>query len=418
MIKDELGNDPLFICAQNKNYDFMFNVLLEEHNIIFNSTNNEGKSIIHLILNNPKQLNKFKKDTLLRAIKSGFDFNIKDNDGMLPIDYARLEGNEDIVNILKECYKNAGIEIKENNIIHVENKINYDYNKDSDTFYNESISVSMNIDKSENLNELVSPMFKYDPLISFYQVCVDENNLPFSVNLVKKDFNNLYQNNNDQKFCLQIIKDINKDDEYLTIIVNNSDVKTLPFQDFITAQKRFKALFKGITANDWDNVKYNRLNFKTDYTKYYIFDYSYEEEYAIYEYLKITIKNLYIKKKSEYKNNKIKNLIYYLLVKSYQNKFSIDENTLNVEHNTKDILQRYKSTAIIKAISILFELKKLINLNNKDEKNFRKRNYLINSYNDLIPFSKRTKNLIEFNDCLNYILLPKIFLIHFQYNNN
>jgi hypothetical protein len=284
----------------------LFNVLLEEHNIIFNSTNNEGKSSIHLITNISKELNKNKKDILLRAINSGFDFNIKDNDGMLPIDYARLEGDEEIVNVLRDCYKNAGIEIKENNFIHQKNKIDYDYNKDSDTFYNESISVSMNIDKSENLNELVSPMFKYDPLMSFYQVCVDENNLPFSVNLVKKDFNNLYQNNNDQKFYLQIIKDINKDDEYLTVVVNNSDVKTLPFRDFITAKKRFKALFKGITANDWDNVKYNRLNFKTDYTKYYIFDYSYEEEYAIYEYLKITIKNLYIKKKSEYKIIKLK----------------------------------------------------------------------------------------------------------------
>jgi hypothetical protein len=74
---------------------------------------------------------------------------------------------------------------------------------------------------------------------------------------------------------------------------------------------------------------------------------------------------------------------------------------LNVEQNTKDIIQKYKSTAIIKAISILFELKKLINLNKKDKIHFRKRNYLINSYNDLIPFSKRTKNLNEFNDCLN-----------------
>jgi hypothetical protein len=259
----------------------------------------------------------------------------------------------------------------------------------------------MNIDKSENLNGLISPMFKYDPIMSFYQVCVDENNIPFSVNLLKKDFSNLNLINNDQKCCLQIIKDLNKDDEYLTITVNNSDVKTFTFHDFKTAQKKFKDLFKEMTANDWDNVKYNRFNFKTNYTKYYIFDYSYEEENAIYDYLKITIKNLYIKKKSEYKNNKIKNLIYYLLVKSYQNKFSIDENTLNVEQNTKDIIQKYKSTAIIKAISILFDLKKLINLHYQDKTYIRKRNYLINSYNDLIPFSKKINYLDEFNDYLN-----------------
>ena len=134
------------------------------------------------------------------------------------------------------------------------------------------------------------------------------------------------------------------------------------FKDFESSKNKFKNLFKKLTNNDWDNVKNNKLNFKTDYQKYYIFDYTNEEENAIYDYLKITIKNLYIKKKSEYKGDqKIKDLIYYILVKSYQNKFSIDENTKNVEQNTKNIIQRYKSTAIAKAITILFELKKNIN---------------------------------------------------------
>ena len=402
MLKDESGNDPFFICVQNNNYDFMFNILLEENNISLNSTNNEGKSIIHLIL----QTNENKKTILKKALESGFDFNIKDKDGMSPLDYAVAQGDNDIVNILKEYYKNSGIEIKENNKTNIKNKLNYDYNKDSDTFYNESILVSMNIDKSENLNGLVSPKFKYDPVLSFYQVCVDEEcSLPFSVNLVKKNFNfnlnNYNMSNDDKKCCIQIIKDLNKDDEYLTITVDDFDfLKTYTFRDFKTAQQKFKELFKEVTANDWDNVKYNKLNFKTDYNKYYIFDYTYEEENAIYDYLKITIKNLYIKQKSEYKNKNIKNLIYYLLVKSYQNKFSIDDNTLNVEENTKNIIQKYKSTAVMKAASILFELKKLLNTNNKDDIYYKKRNYLINSYNDLIPYSKQSKNLNEFNDTI------------------
>ena len=87
--------------------------------------------------------------------------------------------------------------------------------------------------------------------------------------------------------------------------------------------------------------------------------------------------------------------IYYLLVKSYKNKFSIDENTLNVEQKTKNIIEKYKSTAIIKATTILFDLKKLFESNNKDEIYYRKKNYLINSYNDLIPYSKKI------NDNLN-----------------
>ena len=161
--------------------------------------------------------------------------------------------------------------------------------------------------------------------------------------------------NDEKNFCLQIIRDVNKDGEFLTLAIDNSQVKTFTFRDFKTAKQKFKDLFKELTANNWDNVKYNRLNFKTDYTKYYILDSSYEQEDAIYDYLKITIKNLYIKQKIEYENEKIKNLIYYLLVKSYQNKFSIDDNTLNVEENTKHIIQKYKSTAIIKATSILFD---------------------------------------------------------------
>ena len=410
MLKDEYGKDPFFLCVQYNNYDFLFNVLIEEDNIKLNSTNNEGKSIIHLLVSNALYENN--NNILLKALKAGFDFSIKDNDGMTPLDYACFERNDEIVKIFIKYYTSSGIEIKENNSPKMTNKIdlNYNYNKDSDNFYNESISVSMSIDKSENLNGLVSPLFHYDPVISFYQVCVDdESSIPFSVNLVKKNFNNFnnqnhyyYIPNDEKKFCIQIIKDVNKDGEFLTLAIDNSQVQTFTFRDFKTAKQKFKDLFKELTANNWDYIKYNRLNFKTDYTKYYIFDSSYEQEDAIYDYLKITIKNLYIKQKIEYKNEKIKNLIYYLLVKSYQNKFSIDDNTLNVEENTKNIIQRYKSTAIIKAITILFELKKLINSKIiKDEIYFRKRNYLINSYNDLIPYSKKRNNLDDFNDNLN-----------------
>ena len=109
-------------------------------------------------------------------------------------------------------------------------KKKFDYIKDSDTFYNESILVSMNIDKSENLNGLVSQNFKYDPLTSFYQVCLDEGNIPFSVNLMKKDYKNLAQEN-ELKYCLQIIKDVNNDNEYLTITVDNMQLSKYKFKD-------------------------------------------------------------------------------------------------------------------------------------------------------------------------------------------
>ena len=179
MIKDEFGNDPFFICAENTNFNFLFNILLEEHNITLNSTNSEGKSIIHLIVNLPGYLNKYKEDTLTQAIESGFDFNIKDNEDMLPIDYAYLQEDYNIIEILTRYYTNFGLEIPLNRNIKPKNKINYDFNKDSDNLFNESISVSVKIDKFENLTNLVNSNFKYNDS-SLYQVCIDEiSSIPY-----------------------------------------------------------------------------------------------------------------------------------------------------------------------------------------------------------------------------------------------
>ena len=71
----------------------------------------------------------------------------------------------------------------------------------------------------------------------------------------------------------------------------------------------------------------------------------------------------------------------------------------DLKEKYKNIIQKYKSTAIAKVISILFELKKTLNSQNKNEIFVKKKiNYLINSYNDLIPFSKQTNNLNQFYD--------------------
>ena len=402
MIKDEYGNDPFFNCAQNNNYNFLFNVLLEEYNISYNSINNEGKSIIHLIVELSGYLNKYKEDLLNQAIESGFDFNIKDKEDMLPIDYAYLNEDYNIINILINYYINFSLEIPQNRHIKPKNTISYNFCKDSDNFYNKSVAISSKIDKIEDLNELVSPLFKYDKNTSFYQVCLnEEKTIPFSINLVKKDFVN-FNEKKDKKFCIQILEDtLKENNKYKLILVDNLNIKSLSFDNFKLAEEKFKEIFKEKTGNDWDNVKNNKSNFKTDYLKYYIFDHSYDEEYAIYDYLKITIKNLYITKKIEFKgNNRIKNLIYYLLVKAYQNKFSIDENNLNVEQNTRNIIQKYKQTAIQKAINILFNIKKLLNEKNNDESHIKKHIYLINSYNDLIPYSNKSNDFNLFNDPL------------------
>ena len=400
MIKDEFGNDPFFICAENTNFDFLFNILLEEHNIALNSTNNEGKSIVHLIVNLPGYLNNYKENILKQAIESGFDFNIKDKEDMLPIDYAYLQEDLNIINILSNYYINFGLEVPKNRNIKPKNKINYDFNKDSDNLFNESISVSVKIDKFEDLTSLVNINFKSNNS-SLYQVCTDEiSSIPYSVNLIKKNF----VSPNESKVCIQIIKDVLNDNnnKYLLLIISgslSSQRKILEYKSLEDAVEQFKKIFKEYTGNEWDDVKNNKKNLKNDYLNNYIFDYSYEDEDAIYDYLKITIKNLYIKKKLEFSgDNKIKTLIYYLLVKAYQNKFSIEENNRDVEMRNRDIIKKYKSTAISKAVNILFEIKNLLNEGVKDEIYIKKRNYLISSYNELIPYSNKSNDINLFTD--------------------
>jgi len=146
---------------------------------------------------------------------------------------------------------------------------------------------------------------------------------------------------------MQILKDVlNENNEYVLLIMTNpfSNLnKELKYKNLEEAIAEFKKIFKEKTENEWDDIKNNKKNFKADYLNNFIFDYSYEDEDAIYDYLKITIKNLYIKKKLEFSgDNKIKTLIYYLLVKAYQNKFSIDGNIAGVEQQNRDIIKNIK----------------------------------------------------------------------------
>ena len=408
MVKDEFGNDPFFICAESNNFNFLFNVLLEEHNILLNSTNKEGKSIIHLIVDLSGYLNNYKEEILKQAIESGFDFNIKDQNDMLPIDFAYLEQDNNVINILINYYKNYGIEVPPNRHIKPKDKIYFNFNKDSDALFNESIIVSAKIDKTENLTDLICDSFKnyIKNNNMLYQVCVEENNfIPYNANLVKLDLINF----NDIKICIQLIENIlyeKNNKEYLLILEENNNYKHLSYNNMKDGVMAFKQLFKEKTGNNWDDIKNNKKNFKTDYLKYYIFDNSYEEENAIYDYLKITIKNLYIKKNIEFNgDDKIKNLIYNFLVSAYHNKFSIEQNQCgnnnnnnSIENQTREIIKKYKYTAVSRAANILREIKNLLNQDIKDEINIKKRMYLINSYNDLIPYSQKSTDINLFNN--------------------
>jgi len=110
MVKDEEGNDPFFLCIKYNNFEFLFNILLREKNIEFNTVNKEGKSIVHLIIEmNEDSVKKY--EMLNKILDEGFDFNIKDNRGLLPIDYAYLNKDKELINILSKRYINYGLSV-------------------------------------------------------------------------------------------------------------------------------------------------------------------------------------------------------------------------------------------------------------------------------------------------------------------
>ena len=99
--------NPIFYCANFKNFNFLFDVLSKEKNIEINCRNKDGKNIIHLIVDlkeDPKKkINK--KDILKKALELGFDYNIKDNKGKQPIYYAAINNDDELRHILIEKYK-------------------------------------------------------------------------------------------------------------------------------------------------------------------------------------------------------------------------------------------------------------------------------------------------------------------------
>ena len=111
--KEFEGNNPIFYCIKNNNFEFLFYILLKEKTFEFNSRNKDGKNLIHLIIEKQNEKSWNKKEILKKSLEAGFDFNIKDNKGMLPIDYAYLNKENEIIEILINKYEKNGINIPE-----------------------------------------------------------------------------------------------------------------------------------------------------------------------------------------------------------------------------------------------------------------------------------------------------------------
>ena len=391
-VEDDNGNNPLMLCILKRNLDVLFDLLVHEKEYILSisdKTNKEGKTLIHLIIES-NFMNK--KEILLQMLKLGFKFDIKDNKGYSPIDYANFNNENEIINILKKKYSTEGIPFKLNSVLN--------FYRDSDLLYKESILDSSRYQQCDNLYNLVSDKFTKYSNDKNYKVCIDSDSVPYNVVLLKGNIL-YYHDDIVKKLYMQIIEDI-KNNVFIVASFENKLFNEYIAVNFEDAENKFKELFKLKTDNNWDDVKKDKTKFKTNYIKYYCFGYDFNIENDIYDYLKITINQLYIKKtKIKYNDNyKIRDFIYYLARTAYNNRFNNNNNNNNndanenknnslnnlIENNTRNIIKNYKLRALNEAMIKLGLLENIYN-QNLDDIDERKKNYLINSYLKLIPYS-------------------------------
>ena len=160
---DDKGNNIFFLSAMENNFDLFNDILIKEKNINYNRTNKEGKSLIHYIVS-PHPLYSYQNESFLKlAINSGFNPNIKDNDGLTPLDYAKKYKYLNLIKILSTKVNNISeIEIKKDNMDIEEeekdNNINYNYNEVSDKYYKEKIEpfIQRNTTKEDKSKSLVT----------------------------------------------------------------------------------------------------------------------------------------------------------------------------------------------------------------------------------------------------------------------
>lgn len=389
MIFNNDGYDPLLLCAMKNNFDFLFDILLDESNknnyLMKNNTNKDGKTVIHLLIETKAIKENDKAEKLIILLNKGFAFNIKDKKGFYPIDYAYFNKNQKIIEILKEKYYKEGLPLKIN--------LKYNFYRDSDILINESITDASNYQKCDDLFGLVYNKFPYAK-DKIHKVVTDKESIPYNATLIKGNiiFHEVLLN----KFVMQLLENIEKKTFIIAIIEKGNEYNEYKYDNLIDAEIEFKNIFKKKTDNNWDIVKKDRTKFKTNFVKYYCFDYNFEQENDIYDYLKVTINNLIIKKEIIYDENiEVRNLIYYLARKAYNNRFinynNNNKNEIfkkNIESKTRDIIIKYKDKGLKNALYLLIEIEKIIkNKQNLNEIEKKRISYLISFYEELIPYS-------------------------------
>jgi predicted DNA-binding WGR domain protein len=414
---DDKGNNIFFLSAIKNNFDLFNNILIKRKNINYNKTNKEGKSLIHYIVS-LHPLYSYKNIKFLKAaVDAGFNPNIKDKDGLTPLDYAKKNNFIDMLTIISPQSKidkqSLKAEIKEN-IMDIEeelkdNKINYNYKEVSNKYYNEIIKpyIKRNIADEDITKSLVTE--DCELIVSNYHVYKDDNDCLYNANLSKVKINK-YVYGEFLFYHMQLL--VNDKRRMYNLITRwgrfgeDGQYQNTPFTDINEAIEEYNKIFSSKTGNKWDNIKKNANEFQRKPKKYHLLNLTNEkpEIYNIMKYFNLELKNILMSVNQDnlekYENNmnpNTKELIHYLI------KIAIEQK-VGGKHETKGIynILYFSKESLDKGYKILSELA-LLNDRSIELKHERE-NIKISEKNLEDENSPYNKNIREFHEISQKIL--------------
>jgi len=417
---DYEGNDIFILSAKENNY-FLFNDLLLNKNAkTLKNTNNDGKSLIHILIS-PNPVYSFQnKKFLEKAIEKGFNQDIKDKNNLTPLDYAIKYNFKSMIDILsKSKSKTANkkkidlmdVDVDEKDDKYFKN-INYDYHSISNKYYKEIIMpcIKKNYVLEDESKTYIAQNCGLN--ISNYHIYKDDKNCLYNINLGKVDIKR-YKYGEFVFYHLQLL--VNEKKKMYHIITrwgrfgDRGEYQNTPFNDLEDAIKEFNKIFLAKTGNKWEEIKSNLNNFDKKEKKYALVKLTQKkpEIYDIINYFKTEIKNIYISltKKNFDLSEKImhpnvKKLFITLIKESFKYKitkrsYSNDSDSDDENENGIDALYLPKET-IEKGFKILSEIGN-VNLKIEELQNLREKMKL-DEKSLQNPNSAFNKNINEYRE--------------------
>ena len=406
---DNKGNNIFFLCVIMNKYDLFNDILIKQKNIDYNRTNKEGKSLIHYIVS-PNPFYSYQDTNFLQtAIKAGFNPNIKDKEGLTPLDYAKKNHFINMVKILSNKKEDIiEAEIKESNMDideELKDNINYNYIEVSDKYYNKIIEpfIKKNVTAKDKSKILVTK--DCDLIVSNYHVYKDDNDILYNVHLSKVKINK-YVYGEFLFYHMQLL--VNDKRKMYNLITrwgrfgNDAQYQNTPFTDINEAIKEYNKIFLSKTGNKWEQIKLNKNDFERKPKKYILLNLTDKkpEIFNIINYFNLELKNIFINISKEnfekYEKNinpNTKELIHYLIKISFNQKIGNRDNC-----DTEGIysILYFSKESLDKGFNILIKLAELNDrlLELKEERN----NLKINEKNLEDENSPYNKNIREFHE--------------------